>query len=341
MPSDADLDEAAPPERAAAAPLVLILCGHCGVGKSSAGNLLIGEHRFAAQRSAAAVTSECRREQTVIDGRELYVIDTPGLADPEVNDSAIHTEIIRGIAAAATDLPDAEFAVALVMSLASRVDESVIDAFKELKRTTMGVGMYPQSLTLWTHGDLLSATHPAEAEAAPSTFQQVPLSFCGECGHKSSGTRFCTACGASLLGLPPSPLPTGSTAAAPQAALDGYLATAGDEVRSFLSLIRGRPVVLSNPLHAAEQASTESNQLARVLESAAAVAGPAAMLAPPKKRGKVARRERQLALAQAGRVGRAIETPAKPQDEVDASTGASGLIASLSRWWFGSGAEDE
>ena len=331
-------------------PLVLILCGHCGVGKSSAANLLTAQQHFVTQRSAAAVTSECRAETTECGGREVHVIDTPGLSDPEVTNPQVHVEIIRGVAEAAAELPGAEFAVLLVMSLASRVDDGVIEAFKALKRAVFGAGMWGQSCVLWTHGDLLMP--PPSCQLVAPDAAPALLSFCGACGHKSGATRFCTACGAHLgapvetsvtapaAAPPPAPapaaLPPSTTAPPPpptDAALDSYLAGAGSEVQRFLSLVRGTHVVLSNPEHIFEQACLERTHLVREVESAAAVAGPASNLAPPKRRGKLARRERQLALAQQGLVGRAV--PVQPEKVDGAGEDVPGLVGLLYRWWAG------
>lgn len=313
------------------APLVLILCGPCGVGKSSTANLLLGRQLFAAQRSAAAVTAECRMERAVDSGgREVHLIDTPGLSDPEVSDATVHTEIVRGMAEAAAAIPDAEFAVLLVMSLAGRVDEGVVEAIKALTSRVFGVGLYGQSVVIWTHGDLLTSNLAEATKPADEAF----LPFCGECGQKGGGA-FCTSCGASLSRTPLSEaLPSAPPAASPAATLDAYLASAGKEVQVFLSRARGVPVVLSNPEHAFEKARLDPSHLSRVVESAAAVAGPASNLAPPKRRGKTARRERQLVLAQQGLIGRAVEAPADGSATADYG-GVPGLVGMIYRWLYG------
>lgn len=345
-------------------PLVLILCGHCGVGKSSTANLLLGQKHFVAQRSAAAVTSECHQASTVAatGGREIIVIDTPGLTDPESSDVHVHSEIIRGVAAAADEYREAQFAVVLMMSLAGRVDETVIESFKELKRTCFGHGMHAQSLVVWTHGDLL-LSGAVEEGAEPL---QMTTDFCGECGRRAV-SKFCTGCGASLLvcntSLPVAAEPSKPPAAAPpiasiastavtsiavtstidaaasldaaslDARMEAYLAGAGGAVSTFLSSIAGTPVVLCNPQGGGKPQLGRAELLSRVVASASGVAGPAALIAPPKRRGKVARRERQLALAVEGRIGRV-----RPLDEGEGDVVADaipGLVGLIYRWWYG------
>ena len=77
--------------------------------------------------------------------------------------------------------------------------------------------------------------------------------------------------------------------------------------------------------------------LSQVVASAISVAGPPSLLAPPKRRGKTARRERQRQLAVDGRIGRAREAEASEGANAGASAGPEipGLVGLLYRWWNG------
>ena len=135
-------------------PLVLILCGNCGAGKSSTANTLLGRHQFASQRSASAVTMDCLSAHVSSEGRTVYVMDTPGLSDPESSEAEIHAKIVASVEAMAEAHPNARFSVALVASLAGRLDETVLSAFSNLG-LVFGRSLFDHATLVWTHGDLL------------------------------------------------------------------------------------------------------------------------------------------------------------------------------------------
>ena len=167
-----------------APPLVVILCGNCGAGKSSTANTLLGRHHFASQRSASAVTMECLSAPVNSDGRTIHVLDTPGLSDPESSEAEIHAKIIASMAAMAEAHPDARFSVALVASLAGRLDETVLSAFSNLG-LVFGRGLFDHATLVWTHGDLLledAANFGAGQldEAALETAYEAYLATAGE-----------------------------------------------------------------------------------------------------------------------------------------------------------------
>lgn len=138
-----------------APPLVLVLVGKCGAGKSSTANTLLGQTRFESLRSAGSVTRRCQSAVTVAPcGREICILDTPGLGDAEVPVEQLHAEIVRGVAEVAEAYGDAQFALLLVLGVAGRVGVDDLKAFGALGGV-FGLSLYEHAMVTWTHGDLL------------------------------------------------------------------------------------------------------------------------------------------------------------------------------------------
>jgi hypothetical protein len=99
-------------------PLLLVLVGRCGVGKSSTANTLLGYPVFRSRRSAASITQSCQLAQLLpllptqrrsgsgaiakVEAeereQEVYVLDTPGLGCADVAEAELHAEMRRGFA---------------------------------------------------------------------------------------------------------------------------------------------------------------------------------------------------------------------------------------------------
>ena len=192
-----------------APPLVLILCGNCGAGKSSTANTLLGRHLFASQRSASAVTMECLSADVISEGRMIHVLDTPGLSDPEASEAEIHAKIIASVEAMAGAHPDAQFSVLLVASLAGRLDETVLSTFSNLG-LVFGRSLFNHATLVWTHGDLLLEEAAARAALGPGA---------------------------------PAPL---TEEEAMDTAYAAYLASAGETLTTWLANVKGGSLVFSN-----------------------------------------------------------------------------------------------
>ncbi|CAF0889208.1 unnamed protein product [Rotaria sp. Silwood1] len=128
----------------------MVLLGRTGTGKSSVGNTILGGKFFVAKKAPVGVTTQCASGARDFENKRLFIVDTPGFLDPNIEDEVIQQEVGKSYQLTATPGPHVFL---LVLEPARMTDQEAVAT--DYLSKIFGPKAVHHTIIIFTHGDVL------------------------------------------------------------------------------------------------------------------------------------------------------------------------------------------